>query len=47
MPDMDDFHSTILEGHWWGLDAHEIADQLGADPTIVARIVDDFNSLGY
>ena len=47
MPAMDDFHSQILEGHWQELCAYEIADQLGADPTIVARIVDDFNALGY
>lgn len=47
MPNMDNFHSTILEGYWQGLCAYEIADQLGADPIIVARIIDDFESMGY
>ena len=47
MPQMDEFHSVILEGHWQGMNAHEIADELGADPTEVARIVDDFVSMGY
>jgi hypothetical protein len=47
MPVMDDFHSQILEGHWQGLCSYEIAAELGADPVIVARIIDDFNTLGY
>ena len=47
MPEMDDLHSTILEGYWWGLDAHEVAQLTGEDPCIVARIMDDFRSLGY
>jgi len=47
MPIMDDFHSQILEGHWQGLCSYEIAAELGADPVIVARIIDDFNTLGY
>lgn len=47
MQTMDHFHSTILEGYWQGLCAYEIADQLGADPIIVARIIDDFESMGY
>lgn len=46
MPEMDDFHSQILEGHWWGLNACEIAQELAADPVIVARIIDDFETLG-
>ena len=46
MYEMDDFHSQILEGHWWGLNATEIAHELGADPVIVARIIDDFEMLG-
>lgn len=46
MYEMDEFHSTILEGHWWGLNATEIAHELGADPVIVARIIDDFDTLG-
>lgn len=47
MPPMDDFHAAILEGYWQGLCGYEIAYQLGADPVVVARIIDDFRSLGY
>jgi hypothetical protein len=47
MPVMDDFHSQILEGYWQGLCSYEIAAELGADPVIVARIIDDFNTLGF
>ena len=47
MPTMDAFHSAILEGHWQGLCAYEIAHQLAADPVIVARIIDDFETLGF
>ena len=47
MLEMDDFHSAILEGYWWGLNAYEIAHDIGADPVIVARIIDDFETLGY
>ena len=47
MLEMDDFHSAILEGYWWGLNAYEIAQDIGADPVIVARIIDDFETLGY
>jgi hypothetical protein len=45
--EMDEFHCTILEGYWWGLNACEIAHDMGADPVIVARIIDDFETLGY
>jgi len=47
MPNMDYFHSAILQGYWQGLCAYEIAEQLGGDPIIVARIIDDFESMGY
>lgn len=47
MPPMDEFHAAILEGHWQGLCAYEIAYQLGADPVTVARILDDYYTLGY
>lgn len=47
MPIMDNFHATILEGYWQGLCAYEIAHMLGDDPTIIARIMDDFESMGY
>jgi hypothetical protein len=47
MLEMDEFHSTVLEGYWWGLNACEIAHDMGADPVIVARIIDDFETLGY
>lgn len=47
MPHMDDFHATILEGYWQGFYAYEIAQMIGADPIIVARIMDDFESMGY
>lgn len=46
MPEMDDFHAAILEGHWMGLCGYEIAHDLGADPVIVARIIDDYEALG-
>ena len=44
---MDFTHSAILEGHWQGLDAHEIAAMIGEDVAYVARIMDDFNGLGF
>jgi len=47
MPDMDLTHSQILEGYWWGLDAHEIAEQIGEDPAWVATVTDTFRDLGY
>ena len=47
MLNMDFFHSATLEGYWQGLEPHEIATELGADPTIVARIMDDYESMGY
>ena len=47
MPEMDTFHATVLEGYWWGLDAYEIAEQLGADPREIAIITDTFRDLGY
>ena len=47
MPEMDTFHATVLEGYWWGLDAYEIAEQLGADPREIATITDTFRDLGY
>lgn len=47
MPEMDYFHAAILEGHWQGLCAYEIAHQLAADPVIVARIIDDYESMGF
>ena len=47
MPNMDNYHATILEGYWQGLEAWEIAAQIGADPILVARIMNDFESMGY
>lgn len=47
MPEMDLVHSQILEGYWWGLDAYEIAEQLGEDPRWVATVTDTFRDLGY
>ena len=47
MQEMDYFHSAILQGFWKGYEACDIAEQLGADPIIVARIMDDFESMGY
>jgi hypothetical protein len=47
MPEMDTFHATVLEGYWWGLNAHEIAEQLGDDPMLIANIMDTFRDLGY
>ena len=47
MPEMDLVHSQILEGYWWGLDAHEIAERLGEDPRWVATVIDTFRDLGY
>ena len=47
MPEMDDLHSTILEGYWKGYNAHEIAQWVGEDPAFVARVMDDFKTLGY
>jgi hypothetical protein len=47
MPDMDNFHSQVLEGYWWGLTSYEIADMTGEDPCIIATIMDTFRDLGY
>lgn len=47
MQEMDYFHAAILQGFWKGYEACDIAEQLGADPIIVARIMDDFESMGY
>lgn len=47
MPEMDYFHSAILDGYWQGFNATEVAEMLGDDPIIVARIMDDFRSLGF
>lgn len=47
MPEMDYLHSAILEGYWWGLTAHEIAEQVGEDSRSVAVIMDTFRDLGY
>ncbi len=47
MPEMDTFHATVLEGYWWGLNAYEIAEQLGDDPMLIANIMDTFRDLGY
>ena len=47
MPEMDTFHATVLEGYWWGLNAHEIAEQVGDDPILIANIMDTFRDLGY
>lgn len=44
---MDYFHSAILEGYWQGREACDIAHQLGADVIIVARIMADFESMGF
>ena len=43
----DNNYSTILEGYWKGYNAHEIAQWVGEDPAFVARVMDDFRSLGY
>ncbi len=43
----DYFHAAVLEGYWKGFCSYEIADWLGADPVIVARIMDDYATLGY
>jgi len=44
---MDYEHSAVLEGLWKGLDAWEIAEQLGMDTAYVARLMDDYRSMGY
>lgn len=46
MPEMDFFHSAILEGHWMGLNATEIAEMTGDDPMIIAQIIDTFTQAG-
>lgn len=47
MPEMDGFHSQVLEGYWWGLTSYEIAEMTGEDPVIIATIMDTFRDLGY
>jgi len=44
---MDYEHSAVLEGLWKGLDAWEIAEQLDMDTAYVARLMDDYRSMGY
>lgn len=43
----DNLYSTILEGYWKGFNASEVAQWIGEDPAFVARVMDDFRSLGY
>jgi hypothetical protein len=43
----DNQYSQILEGYWRGHDAHEIAQWLGESSAFIARVMDDFRSLGY
>jgi hypothetical protein len=40
-------YAQILEGFWQGLTAHDIADQMGLETAFVARVMDDFRTLGY
>lgn len=43
----DGLHATILEGYWKGFNAYEIAQWTGEDAAYVARVMDDFSSMGY
>lgn len=47
MPELDEFHSAILEGYWKGYTCHEIAEMVGADSWTVACIMDSFRELGH
>ncbi len=40
-------YAQILEGYWQGRTAHEIAECMGLDSAFVARVMDDFTTLGY
>jgi len=44
---MDYDHAAVVEGLWQGLEAWEIAEQVGMDTAYVARLMDDYRSMGY
>ena len=43
----DNQYAQILEAYWAGYNASEVAQWLGEDPSFIARVMDDFRSLGY